>query len=66
MMRISYILGDTINLTSRMESSGEVGENNISEAIYTLVKDRFSCVFRGNIQAKSKVEIKIYFVERIL
>ena len=33
------ILGDTVNTASRMESSGEVGQVNISEAAYALVKD---------------------------
>jgi len=33
------IWGDTVNTASRMESSGEVGQVNISEATYVLVKD---------------------------
>jgi len=33
------IWGDTVNTASRMESSGAVGEVNISEATYALVKD---------------------------
>ena len=33
------IWGDTVNIASRMESSGEVGRVNISEATYELVKD---------------------------
>lgn len=33
------IWGDTVNTASRMESSGEVGQVNISEATYLLVKD---------------------------
>jgi adenylate cyclase len=33
------IWGDTVNIASRMESSGEVGQVNISEATYALVKD---------------------------
>ena len=31
------IWGDTVNTASRMESSGEVGQVNISEATYRLV-----------------------------
>lgn len=31
------IWGDTVNTASRMESSGEVGKVNISEATYTLL-----------------------------
>ncbi|MBK9540491.1 MAG: hypothetical protein IPO12_17380 [Flavobacteriales bacterium] len=33
------IWGDTVNTASRMESSGEVGQVNISEATYALVKN---------------------------
>jgi len=33
------IWGDTVNIASRMESSSEVGQVNISEATYALVKD---------------------------
>ncbi|MEZ4739694.1 MAG: adenylate/guanylate cyclase domain-containing protein [Flavobacteriales bacterium] len=33
------IWGDTVNTASRMESSGEVGRVNISEATYRLVRD---------------------------
>ncbi|MBL8010742.1 MAG: hypothetical protein JNJ64_09045 [Flavobacteriales bacterium] len=33
------IWGDTVNTASRMESSGEIGKVNISEATYALVKD---------------------------
>jgi class 3 adenylate cyclase len=60
------IWGDTVNLASRMESSGEIGKVNISEATYNLVKDKFHCVYRGEIQAKNKGEVKMYFVEKPL
>ncbi len=56
------IWGDTVNTASRMESSGEVGQVNISETTYALVKDKFNCVSRGKIVAKGKGEIEMYFV----
>jgi adenylate cyclase len=31
--------GDVVNTASRMESSGEVGQVNISDATFALVKD---------------------------
>jgi len=58
------IWGDTVNLASRMESSGEVGKVNISEATYNLVKHKFQCTYRGEVKAKNKGEVKMYFVER--
>ncbi|MBL0097630.1 MAG: hypothetical protein IPP46_14905 [Bacteroidetes bacterium] len=54
--------GDTVNLASRIESSGEAGKVNISSSTYALVKDKFHCVHRGKIQAKNKGEIDMYFV----
>ena len=61
------IWGDTVNTASRMESSGEVGKVNISEATYALVKERSGSLFdftpRGKVQAKGKGEMEMYFVE---
>jgi class 3 adenylate cyclase len=56
------IWGDTVNIASRMQSSGEVGKVNISEATFELVRDKFQCSYRGKIQAKHKGEIDMYFV----
>jgi adenylate cyclase len=60
------IWGDTVNLASRMESSGEVGKVNISGATYELVKDKFVCTHRGAVKAKNKGEIEMYFVDKAL
>ena len=60
------IWGDTVNIASRMESSGEVGKINISGSTYELIKDKFSCMHRGKIEAKNKGEIEMYFVEGVL
>ncbi|MBL0343071.1 MAG: adenylate/guanylate cyclase domain-containing protein [Bacteroidetes bacterium] len=57
------IWGSAVNIASRMESAGEVGKVNISEATYVLVKDRFQCSHRGKISAKNIGEIDMYFVE---
>jgi len=58
------IWGDTVNTASRMESSGEVGQVNISEATYELVKNEPGLTFtpRGKVQAKGKGEMEMYFV----
>ncbi len=57
------IWGDTVNVASRMESSGEAGKVNISGSTYELVKDKFNCTYRGKVLAKNKGEIDMYFVE---
>ncbi len=65
--KFSYdIWGDTVNIASRMESSGEVGQVNISESTYALVKDVPGLEFtpRGKVQAKGKGEMEMYFVSR--
>jgi len=60
------IWGDTVNTASRIESSGEVGQVNISGTTYEIVKNDFQCVHRGKVQAKNKGEIDMYFVEKVL
>ncbi len=57
------IWGDTVNLASRMETTGEVGKVNISGETYALIKDHFQCEYRGKIEAKNKGEVEMYFVE---
>lgn len=56
------IWGDTVNTASRMESSGEIGKVNISETTYELVKNQFNCEYRGEVEAKGKGKLKMYFV----
>ncbi len=56
------IWGDAVNVASRMESSGEAGKVNISGNTYALVKDYFDCEFRGQIYAKNKGNVDMYFV----
>lgn len=57
------IWGDTVNIASRMESSSEAGKINIAENTYKLVKDRFECEYRGEVSAKNKGMMKMYFVK---
>jgi class 3 adenylate cyclase len=60
------IWGDTVNTASRLESSGQVGRVNISAATYELVKEEFTCEYRGEIVVKGKGKLGMYFVkERI-
>ena len=61
--KFSYdIWGDTVNTAARMEQNSEAGKINISETTYELVKDKFTCTFRGEIEAKNKGLMKMYFV----
>ena len=56
------IWGDAVNLASRMESSGEAGQINISQCTYDRISSNYSCIFRGEIEAKNKGKIGMYFV----
>ena len=56
------IWGDAVNLASRMESSGEAGQINISQCTYDRISSNYSCIFRGEIEAKNKGKVGMYFV----
>jgi class 3 adenylate cyclase len=60
------IWGDTVNTASRIESNGQVGKVNVSEATYELLKTSSEFTFenRGKIEAKGKGEIEMYFVSK--
>jgi adenylate cyclase len=59
------IWGDAVNTASRMESNGEVGKVNVSEVTYNLLKSYkdFAFTYRGEIEAKGKGKMAMYFVE---
>ena len=56
------IWGDTVNTAARMEQNSEPGKITISESTYQLVKDKFVCEYRGEVDAKNKGKLKMYFV----
>jgi class 3 adenylate cyclase len=57
------IWGDAVNLASQMEQHSEAGKVNISGDTYALIKDFFVCTYRGKIEAKSKGQVDMYFVD---
>lgn len=56
------VWGDAVNLAARMETNGEAGKINISEATYSLVKHQFECSSRGEIEVKGKGLMEMFFV----
>jgi class 3 adenylate cyclase len=60
------IWGDTVNYSSRMESSGEANRINLSDRTYSRVKDFFACEHRGKVLTKEKRELDMYFANGIL
>ncbi len=65
--KISFdIWGDTVNIASRMESSGTAGEINISGTTWQLVKEFFVAEYRGKMPVKYKGETDMYYVRGII
>ena len=59
------IWGDTVNIASRMESHSDIGKINISENTYDLVKEKFDCEYRGEVEVKNGRILKMYYVKDI-
>lgn len=58
------VWGDAVNIAARMEQSGEPGYINVSETVYTQVEKDFKFQYRGEIEAKNKGKMKMYFVAK--
>ena len=64
--KFSYdIWGDTVNIASRMETSGMPGKINISSKTYEYIKDFFICEPRGKLPVKYKGDIDMFFITGI-
>lgn len=57
------VWGDTVNVAARMEQAGEGGKINVSETVAEACGDQFMFTYRGEIEAKNKGKLKMYFVE---
>jgi len=60
------IWGDTVNLASRMETNGEVGKVNVSEATYVFIRDYFRCDENGQYTETKGRDIDMYLVDAYL
>lgn len=54
--------GDTVNVASRMESSGEPGCIQVPEAMYQALKNEYAFEARGEVQVKGKGLMKTYWL----
>lgn len=57
------IWGNTVNVASRMESTGELGKIQVTEETSAILQGLgYSCECRGLINVKGKGELRTYFV----
>lgn len=56
------IWGDTVNIAARMEQAGAAGRVNVSETVYENLKSDYIFEYRGEVEAKNKGEMKMYFL----
>jgi len=54
--------GDAVNIASRMESSGEPGRIQVTEATYERIKNQYIFEKRGKIPIKGKGEMMTYWL----
>lgn len=46
-----------------MESASETDKINISDHTYQLIKDGIDCIYRGEIEVKNGLKLKMYYVD---
>ena len=59
------VWGDTVNLASRMESSGAPGRVNVTGNVLKHVEAYVVCEARGKITLKGKGEVESWFIDRL-
>jgi len=64
--KISYELkGETVNIASRIQSTGELGKINVSVMTYELIKEYFTFEYYGKIPVKYQGDMEMYNLKRI-
>jgi len=62
--KFSYDLwGDAVNIASRMESHGKIGEIQVSSSTYELLKHQYVLEKRGIVQVKGRGEMITYWLK---
>lgn len=56
------IWGDTVNVASRMESTGVPGRIQVTGAVERRLRDRFVLASRGEIEVKGKGQMETFFL----
>ena len=62
--KFSYdVWGDSVNMASRMETTGVANEIQVSEATYAIIKNEFQLEHRGIVYVKGKGEVNAYLLK---
>jgi adenylate cyclase len=56
------VWGDTVNVASRMESTGEPGRIHVTGAVESRLRDRFELKARGRVEIKGKGPMETYYL----
>ena len=56
------VWGDTVNVASRMEASGEPGAVHVSEAVYLQTRQHFAFAAREPIELKGRGRMATYWL----
>ncbi|KAM3876550.1 adenylate cyclase type 1-like, partial [Diretmus argenteus] len=57
------IWGNTVNVASRMDSTGVQGKIQVTEDVYRIITDHYNFVCRGQVSVKGKGQMLTYFLE---
>ncbi|XP_023679533.1 adenylate cyclase type 1 [Paramormyrops kingsleyae] len=57
------IWGNTVNVASRMDSTGVQGKIQVTEDVYRLLRGSYVLVCRGTVSVKGKGDMLTYFLE---
>uniref|UniRef100_A0A3Q2PK69 adenylate cyclase n=1 Tax=Fundulus heteroclitus TaxID=8078 RepID=A0A3Q2PK69_FUNHE len=57
------IWGNTVNVASRMDSTGVPGKIQVTEEVYRMLNCNYDLVCRGKVSVKGKGEMLTYFLE---
>uniref|UniRef100_A0A3Q1HY80 Adenylate cyclase type 1 n=1 Tax=Anabas testudineus TaxID=64144 RepID=A0A3Q1HY80_ANATE len=57
------IWGNTVNVASRMDSTGVPGKIQVTEEVHRLLNTNYDMVCRGKVSVKGKGEMLTYFLE---
>ncbi|XP_060064547.1 uncharacterized protein LOC132544906 [Ylistrum balloti] len=57
------IWGNTVNVASRMESTGKLNHIQVTEDVYSVLKHQYDFKCRGRIKVKGKGEMVTYFLQ---